>query len=331
VQGVYPTSLDNPNLKWEINRKLEVGLELGFLNDRILVQGSYYQNRSSNQLLSAPLSNVTGFGSIVENLPALVQNSGFELMVNTRNIRTKSFSWSTSFNISIPENKLLSFPNLSTSPYAFAYTVGKPTTDVKVFRSLGVNDTTGVYEFADAKGKPTYNPNFATDRTEMINLARKYYGGFENNFQYKGFTLELLLQFVNQMGENIVPEAYAVMPGVMGNQPVQVLDRWQKPGDVEPFQRFSQNYAGSAFNARNYISYSDLSYGNASYIRLKNLSLSWQFSKTTIERLHLQNLRLFVQGQDLFTITKYFGLDPETQGSSLPPIKVLTAGFQITI
>ena len=328
-QGLRPTTLFNPDLAWEIDKKLEGGIELGFLNDRITVQASYYRNRSSNQLVSTPVSLVTGYSSIQSNLPALVQNMGQEFVVNTINIKTKNFLWSSAFNLSISRNKLLSFPNLATSGYSSNFIIGQPLTIQKVFHLIGVNDTTGLYQFADSKGSPTYSPSYQNDRTSIINTAPTFYGGLQNSFQYKGLSLDVLFQFVRQKGLNIFG-SYPGMSGFMSNIPVAFLNRWQKPGDIKPYERFSQT-GGNAYNAFSNAQASDFAYSDASFIRLKNLAISYQLPIRWRQKLHAENCRIYLQGQNLLTITKYNGVDPETRSYGLPPMRVFTAGLQVTL
>src|SRR5690606_441509 len=109
--GLYPTRLYNPNFSWEQNQKLELSLELGLFNDRIFLSGNYYRNRSSNQLVGIPLPATTGFPSILGNLGATVENTGLELELITMNMTKKNFNWLTSINLTIPKNRLLSFPD----------------------------------------------------------------------------------------------------------------------------------------------------------------------------------------------------------------------------
>src|SRR5690606_15889366 len=118
------TRLSNPDYSWEENKKFEVGLDLGFLNDAIRLNTSFYLNRSSNQLVGLPLPLVSGQSSVQFNLPAIVQNSGLEVQLHTTNLEKGEFSWNTDVNVSIPQNKLLEFPNLETFPqYANSFAV----------------------------------------------------------------------------------------------------------------------------------------------------------------------------------------------------------------
>jgi TonB-dependent starch-binding outer membrane protein SusC len=323
--GLNPANLANPNLEWELTKKFEVALELGFFHDRILLTGSYSSNRSSNELLGYNLPSVTGFSSIQTNFPATVGNTSWEFSLNTNNVKGNDFNWTSNFNLTVPRNKLIAFPNLAASTYANTLVIGQPLNIQKVFHYTGVDPATGEYSFASATDK--YNPDYNSDRNTVINTTPKFYGGFQNTISYKSFRLDFLFQFVKQTGKSSL---YLLgIPGNSGNQFSSVLTRWQKPGDVTNIQRYSSVYynVGTPF----YDMYSsDAAYTDASYIRLKNLAFSWQVKNDWVKAMHIQSLRLFIQGQDLLTITHYKGLDPEAPGStSLPPIRVLTAGINI--
>ncbi len=331
TQGLYPANLFNSNLAWELDKKLEGAIDLGFLKDRIMIQASFYRNRSGNQLVTTPLSAVTGFSSVAANLPALVQNSGIELVLNTINIKSHDFKWSSSFNLTVPKNKLVSFPGLATSSYAYNYTIGKPITAIKSFILNGVNDSAGVYQYLSSKGTNTLNPRFGVDNTEFVNPASKFFGGVANSFYWNGFQLDILFQFVRQIGRNLFNFIPANPPGFENqNEPVDVLNRWQKPGDVKPYEQFTQSTSSNAYNS--YTNYYSLdAYSDASFIRLKNVAFSYNIPQSWMHRIHMQNCRLYINGQNLLTITKYLGFDPETQGIALPPLRVLVAGVQFSL
>lgn len=331
LQGLYPGGLYNPVLAWEIDKKLEAGLELGFLKDRINFSLSYYRNRSNNQLLNTSISVVSGFGNILANRPALVQNSGAEIVLNTINIKSQKFTWTSSFNISIVRNKLVNFPDLENSPYADFLVVGKSISTVHLYNYIGVNNTTGLYQFKDSKGNATYTPDLNTniDKTVLLDLTPKYYGGLQNTFEYKGIEFGFFFQFIKQTGKTLAG-SYQSLPGSFTNLPVSFLDRWQKPGDKAPYQKLSQDYSGDAYRALNIAQQSNFAYGDASFIRLKNISLSWQLPAVWKQKLHMQNCRIYINAQNIFTITSYKGLDPETQGIGLPPQKVWAGGFQLS-
>jgi TonB-linked SusC/RagA family outer membrane protein len=331
--GLTPTGLYNPNLEWELTKKFEGAIELGVVKDRIIFRGSYYHNRSSNQLLSDPLPAITGFGSISVNLPATVQNSGWEFTLNTTNIKTRTFGWKSAFNLTMNRNKIIAFPGLATnSSYQYSYFIGQPLGAEKVFHCAGVDPETGVYEFSDSAAKPTDNPSYITDRTVFVNTLPRFYGGFQNTFNFKGWQLDLFFQFRKQLGTNYFLQP-SFPPGIEGkNEPVGVLDRWQIPGDKKPIEQFTQSFGSNAFAAYSYAQTSDYYYVNTSFIRLSNLSLSYQLSGNWTQRIHLKDFRIYLHGQNLLTLTRYKGMDPENQSiSSLPPLRVLTGGVQLSL
>lgn len=326
VVGIGPDNLLNPDYVWEVNKKFEGGLELGFLNDRILTTVSYYNNRSSNQLINYTLPSFVGFTSVTGNLPALIQNDGWELTLSSAILKRRDFTWSANFNLTIPRNKLLEFPDLENSSYANDYIIGQPLEIIRAYKYAGVDPESGVYLFFDTDGKKVTDPG--TDfknRTIAINKAPTIYGGLTNNISYKGFALDILLQFVKQKGQNFEYGGINADPGFMTNQPKSVLSRWRQAGDISRIQKFSQNY--SLFQSNDYARNSDFSYVDASFIRLKNISLSYDLS--FLKRAALHNIKISIQGQNLLTLTKYKGIDPENQSLTvLPPLKVLTFGLQ---
>ncbi|KAA2239889.1 SusC/RagA family TonB-linked outer membrane protein [Chitinophaga agrisoli] len=330
--GMEVTSIPNPHLQWEETKKVQFGLDLGLIGDRIMLIANYYQNRSSNQLLSYSLPAITGFGSISAiNFPATVGNFGWEFSINTVNIKANNFNWSTGFNLTIPRNKLIEFPNLETSTLADVLVIGKPVSIIRAYNLSGVNPATGEYQFRNAKEEPTTYPDFSTDQTQLINVDPKYYGGIRNSLSYKGIELDVLLQFVKQTGRDY-SLGLGDVPGVLNaNQPVALVDRWQKPGDVAKSQRYNSNYA--LFLPFYYASnVSNAAYADASFIRVKNVSLSYELPYGLKKKMHLRNCRIYAQAQNLFTITKYTGLNPENGNTiSLPPLRMITVGIQATL
>lgn len=328
VTSIAPVGIPNPYLQWEETKKLQFGLDLGFFKDRILLSANYNRNRSSNQLLSYALPATTGVGSIITNFPATIENTAWEFSVNTDNIHSGNFKWTSNFNLTIPKNKLVSFPNIETSTYNSSLIVGEPFTIVKLYHFMGVDPTTGAYGFSDSKGNLTASPQNPADKTVALNTAPKFYGGLQNSISYKGFELSFLFQFVKQIGTNY---AFGFRPGRYNlNQPDYVLSRWRKPGDVTKIQRYNSNF--DLFDAYTNVTQSDGVWTDASYIRLKNLSLSWQLPKAALQKLHLKDFRLYTQGQNLLTITNYKGLDPENLSTtSLPILRMITVGVQATL
>ena len=326
--GLVPTQLYNPDYGWESNRKSELGVELGSLHDRVVATVSYYLNRSSDQLIFSTLPIQTGFNGVIRNLPALVQNTGWEFQLNTALIQAKDFTWDVSLNWTIARNKLLKFPGLSTSAYASTFQIGQSLNIVKLVHQTGVDPQTGLFQFSDKNGHTTSAPIFPDDYTVIKDMTPAFYGGISNRFQYKGLTLSLFFQFVRQLGFN---DAYGnATPGSMVNQPSDVLNRWQKPGDVRPNQLFTTTDPGSTAYGY-YSGGSDGAVSDASFVRLKTAALSYSLPVRWSNPVKAELIRFYLQGQNLLTLTHYKGGDPEMKNTSiLPPLKMLTAGAQLT-
>lgn len=327
--GLAPNSIYNPYLQWEETRKFNAGIDLGFFKDRVIINVNRNINRSSNLLRSQALSWIAGFNSILVNFPGTVQNTGWEITVNSTNIKSKNFTWSTSINLTIPRSKLVKYPGLETSTDANNFFIGHSLSTVRLYHYLGVDSATGRYSFEDSKGNKTLRPNRKADSKVLMDLTPQYYGGIQNTIGYKQFELGFLFQVTKRNGLNNVMGFY--LPGVKNsNQPVDLLDRWQKPGDKSEHQKYNSN--GSIGSSFSYVTTSDHAYRDASYIRLKNVSLSWQIPENLRSKLHIRAAQFFVQGQNLLTITNYKGLDPEIPGVvGLPPLKTFVIGTHLTL
>jgi TonB-linked SusC/RagA family outer membrane protein len=329
VTGLSPTQLTNPFFAWEVIKKLEGGLELGLAKDRILLSASYFRNRTGNQLVGLSLPYVTGFSSIQYNLPAVVQNTGVELVLNTLNIKSKDFEWRSGINLTIPNNKLVSFPNIQNFlSYKNTYVIGQSLFIRRVYHSTGVNPQTGLYSFAtkNANGVPSSPLDAVTTKP----ITQRYYGGMQNTFTYKGFSLDVFVQYVNQLGNGY--QSTFGSPGTVNlNQPTLVLSRWQSKGQLTDVQRFGTTFPTTG-NSKNLFNASDGVITNTSFLRVKNLAFSYQLPSSWRTKMHLQSMRIYVQAQNLFTITPYRGLDPETAGSlGVPPLKMVTGGIQVIL
>ncbi|WP_010249536.1 SusC/RagA family TonB-linked outer membrane protein [Myroides injenensis] len=323
ISGLSPSRLHNPNFSWEKTKKLEVALELSIIKDRINFDIAYYRNTSSNQLVGVPLPGTTGFSSIQDNLPATVENKGWEFTLNLENIKTKDFFWLTNFNISFPKNTLLSFPNLEGSTYANTFIVGKSTRVNKLYNFEGIDPETGHYKFTDYNndGKIT-----SADKQIIKEIKTEYHGGIQNTLTYKNLSLDFLFQFVKQTNFN---HNYNLnTPGSINNQPIEVLNSWSTTNPNSAYGYVSAGYNTQMNNNLNFFRSSNATIGDASYIRLKNISLSYLLK---IPKVKIESLRLYFQGQNLWTITNYYGLDPENNLSTyLPPLKTYAFGVQLT-
>jgi len=332
IAGLYPTALGNPDYGWETNKKIEIAADWGFFNDRFLLTADYYRNRSSNQLVGYALPPTTGFSTVQENLNATVQNSGWEIELSSLNIKSTHFSWKTSVNLSVPRNKLISYPNIEGSAYNHIYAVGKPLGVFYALHYSGVDPATGAYSFQDVNQDGTISiPN---DQLPLKSIRQDYYGGIQNSLSYGNWSLDVLFQFVKQTGKGWLSGGLFVPAGMMGNQPAFIMNRWQKPGDNTDLQRFTQDYGSAAYQGYVNTVYNggDNLVENASYVRLKNVYLSYNLPAKCLEKMHFQTVKLYLQGQNVLLFTKFSGNDPENYGSGrIPPLRVISAGIQLTL
>lgn len=318
--GLQPARLYNPNFGWEINKKLEAAIETGFFEDRLFVTAAWYRNRSSNQLVGIPLAGTTGFGSIQANLNAEVENSGWEFSLRTVNFSKTNFKWTTNINFTIAQNKLIRFPDLATSSYSEQYRIGKPLNIQLLYNYTNVDPQTGIYQFTDANKDGRIS--FPDDRQAVADLNPKFYGGFQNQISYKRWKLDFLFQFVKQQNKVF----YNGFAGQMSNQPVRMMDSWVQTGDITQQQIYTTGTNQEALNADYYFSQSTGGITDASFLRLKNVALTYDLP------LGFKNTQcqVILQSQNLLTFTKYKDGDPEfTNTGYLPPLKVITAGLQL--
>lgn len=319
--GLEPARLYNPNFKWEENRKTELALEFSFLNDRVNTAVGYYNNRSSNQLINYALPGTTGFTSILANLDAIVENTGWELELSGLIVRNENFSWNTSFNLTIPTNRLVKFPNLENSTYANRFVIGESLSIVKLYELKGVNPDTGLFEFVDYNGDG--NITSLEDRKYIADLGPKFYGGLGNTVKYQNWGLDFLFQFVKKDGYNQYNSSNA--PGTMYNQPIEILDRWQDAGDNAPFQQFTTGANSEAFLAYSQFGRSSGTVTDASFVRLKSAELSYLLPLES----PASSCRISIQGQNLLTFTEYKGADPEQTKGYIPSLRRITMGVQL--
>ncbi|RYY25411.1 MAG: SusC/RagA family TonB-linked outer membrane protein, partial [Chitinophagaceae bacterium] len=322
ITGLQPTRLYNPNFGWESNKKLEGAIELGFFRDKVFLSTAVYQNRSSDQLVGIPLPGTTGFSSVQSNLDATVQNMGLEIELRTANIQKNDFKWLTTLNFSKTKNKLLQYPSLEGSVYANTFIIGESIGIQKLYHYTGINAATGTYEFEDVNGDGQIT---RLDRKVIIDFNPEYYGGLGNNITYKNWSLDFLFQFVKQKAYSGL--AYFPAAGIAFNQPVAIENHFPTGTGTGSVQQYTSGNNYDVFAAQDHYTQSDAVIVDASYVRLKSLALAFSipsaWSKTFSGKVYLQ-------GQNLLTFTKYNGVDPETQSINyLPPLRQITFGLQV--
>ncbi len=324
--------LSNPNLVWQSNHKLEGAIDLGFMKDKLLIELARYRDRCGNQLVPFILPVITGFSSVTANLPALVQNSGWEGTVKYKFSDSRLFTGAFNFNIGINRNKLIKFPGLATSPYAAIYDLGKSLNIRRLLHYTGVDPLTGQYSYEDKNHDGSISRGYfnnGDDDSYDKDMSVKFEGGAGFDLRYSQLSLNLFFQYRSQQLQSATLNGG--IPGTIGtqnNQSIRLLARWQKAGDAGPYARYTTQPTGLDGS----FQYSDGDYSNGSYIRLKNLSVSYDLTSIVFKKSPVASCKIFIRGENLLLISKYDGLDPDTPGlGTLPPQKTFVAGLQINL
>lgn len=305
--GISPNSIPNPDLKWESTSQLDLGLDFGLFDDRIVITGDYYYKRTKDLLLSRPLPSSSGFSSITQNVGE-VENKGFELTIQSQNLVRGDFKWSSQLNFSANRNKVLKLYNNqpidNLGRGSNRIQEGEPIGIFYSYRSLGVDPSTGDIVFADTNGDGQIT---ADDRTKVGNPNPKFIGGFTNNLTYKGFDLSVFMQF--SYGNDVFNGSRLFLESLQGgdNQIEAVTRRWRAPGDITDIPRATSDPVKATENKR----VSSRFIEDGSYLRVKNVTFGYTFNNDLIRRLSMSSLRVYFSGQNLLTFTKFSGLDPE--------------------
>ena len=304
--GYYPTSIPNPDLKWETTAQFNIGVDLGLFDNRITLGIDYYNKQIKDLLLDRPLPGSSGFSSIMENL-GKVENQGVEMSLSTINFDGK-FKWSTTLNLSANRNKVLELYN--NEPIddigrgSNRVMVGQPIGIFYNYKWLGIDPSTGDCVYADLNNNGVVDSG---DRTIVGNPHPDFIGGITNVFSYKGFDMSILLQF--SYGNDVFNGSRLYLESLTGgdNQLEDVIYRWKNPGDITWIPRATSDATATANNRRSSSRFIE----DGSYLRIKNINLGYTFNKNLIKKLKMESLRLYVTTQNLYTFTSYSGLDPE--------------------
>jgi len=325
-----PIHAVNQDYQWETDKQLNIAMDLGFLEDRLTMHAAVYRKRSDNQLASLPTPVFTGFANVEGNSKADVQNSGVEVNLNARLVDAKDFSWSAALAFSHNENKLLAFPGIQYTPYYTTLKIGKSLNTVYLLHYLGIDPQTGQRGYEDFLKNGTislgYNtpPGVGDDRGVAIDLSPKFESSLVNNFIYKGFNLVFQFSYRKMMA--ISP--YTQTGGIFNiNMPLSVFNNsWQKPGDISPNPRFSTSQG----NSDGYFPNSDGAYTDGSYLRLQNVAFGYALPEKMAKKVGMQGIRLMVSMENVFTISKYPGIDPELPFGSQPQAKTFNGQVTLT-
>lgn len=321
VVGLNPIRIANSNFGWESNKKTELALELGFMKNLLLLTAVYYQNKSGNQLIEYPLPYTSGtFGNYVANLPALIENKGWEFELDAYIIKRANFNWRINGNISLPKNKLLNYPGLESSGYANTYVIGEDLNIKKALHFNGINKQTGLPEYEDVNKDGFIS--LPEDYVTAGKTSAYYFGGGGSEWKYKQFSLSVFFQFTKHFAQGT-----ATIPGTRSNKFKIALSRWRQAGDNSSIAKATTLPSGEYFN----LVQSDAAFYNASFVRLKNISFSYQVPQKLRDRLKLPGFRIYAEAQNLYTWRKEGNLyDPETAISGIAPLKTIVAGIEIT-
>lgn len=334
--GSYPSQKANPNLTWEKMKTANIGLDMGFFN-RIDVNIDVYQKTSSALLFQKPLPATSGYNYVFENIGS-VRNRGLEINVNSRNL-IGAFKWETNFNIAFNRNKVLSLDageSMASPGASLPIAVGHDMNEWYMPIWAGVDPANGkpLWEklVTDANGNVTkqttsvYSQASASKQFTGKSASPKFTGGITNTFAYKNFTLSTFFNFV--YGNYVYNDSrvYFDNDGLYDSYNVMVppkgWTRWQKPGDIatEPQAIQGGNNNSNSTSSR-YLE-------NGSYLRLRNVTLGYQLPQTWLNSLKIRSARIFVSGDNLFTITKFTGTDPEV---NLSDSNIGTSSFKYPI
>lgn len=296
--GIAPIQLPNPDLKWETTRQTGLGLDLGLFQDRLVFNADVYYNRTFDLLLNRPIPPSSGFYDIYSNIGEL-ENKGLELLANARVIDS-DFKWNLSLNFAANRNKVLSLyndqPIDDLGRGGNRVEVGEPMGIFYGLNCLGVDPTTGNLVYEDLNGDGIITSD---DRMKTGDPNPDFTMGLTNTFTFKSFDLSIFLY--TMYGNDVFNGTFIYLESGTGEdqQTTTMVDRWMEPGDVTNVPRVGDPYKSSRFIE------------DGSHMRIKNVTLGYNFSDRLLGKIHLKNARVYVSGQNLYTFTVYKGMDPE--------------------
>lgn len=324
-------NIGNVDLTWELNKPFNLGLEVGFFNNRLNLAVDYYKRITSDLLLERPLSRVVGFNSILQNVGAM-QNAGVEITIDGTPVSGRDFNWNVNFNFARNKNKITKLPGgeFAAAPYYRKEGYDYQTWYVRQWAGVDPDNGDPLWWKDEAKTEKT---NVYTDAERVLysSASPKFFGQLNNTFTYKGFSLDLQLyyNFGNHLRDNWAFYTYDGA-SVTANKYKRQLTRWQKPGDVTdvPLYEFGSVNNSSQFSTR-FLYKGD-------FIRLRNVAISYTLPRNVLTKLGLGTATFYVRGFNLFTKTfdDRLTVDPETgitsaANLSIPNTKSVTAGLSV--
>lgn len=343
VQILQMSQPENPNLKWERTKSIDVGIDISLWNGRLKVTADYYERRIKDMILSSAIPLYQGWRIQPQNIGDMV-NNGAELMISGDVIRTKDFTWTSSVNISTNSNKILKLNNtgkeVGLASEAFKYMKeGEAAGQFFLYDWQGIDPNTGNPLWGDEKGGSSNRPpaSLYAQVTDVNDFRRTYgtalpdyFGGMSNTFIYKEWELSAFASF--SIGSKMINGSLATLLTYTtedaNNLSTRILDRWLIPGhDTDIPKLVNASVTNAPGSAAAGVSDYTASRTNrrfledASYLRLRTLNLAYNFDEGKLKNVSkgvLRSLRVFVRATNLLTITSYSGIDPEVNsfGSS---------------
>ena len=319
--GVGISRLANPDLRWEKTYQVDAGLELGLFSGRVSMELDVYRKLTTDMLLSAPVPSSSGYTTVTRNVGSM-ENRGVEFALNTVNITSNDFTWSTNFNISVNKNKVIA---LTGGADIFSgrgvIREGEPVGSFFGYVRLGTWGTDEADEASrylrlpgDVKYQDVNNDGQINDRDRVI-IGKGIPDGFGsliNTFKYKNFDLTLDLQFTYGNDVSFASQHSSEDRQGIANSFATVLNAWTPENQNTSIAQWRPIPAGyDTFDDSHRVQ-------DADFIRGRNLLLGYNFSSGITERLRLNRLRLYASMQNFFLITKYDGYDPEVSTSGSP-------------
>lgn len=316
--------IGNPNIRWERTKQVDAGIDATLLQNRLTLAVDYYSKLTDGLMSRNEISWIYGAQSIPDNI-GNIRNRGVDVEMALSSKAGRAFSWKVATNFNVNRNKIISLKDSLTNYGTFIFggpqskaKVGQSVGSVMVYESLGVDPQTGdmVYKDQNKDGK--------WDSNDMITVpiaVPAFTGGTTITMGYKGFSLEALFSYVS--GNKIYDyyeqtlRSYDIdFYGAMPNMFDIVNKRWRKAGDVTDVPRAITGRHGAGQTADwNYRPSTQFIY-NASYFRLRNVTLGYTVPATVLTKVKMTSARVYVAAQNLFTITKYIGFDPEAASNS---------------
>jgi TonB-dependent starch-binding outer membrane protein SusC len=324
--GNHQSSIENKDLKWEETEQLNVGVDAGFFNSRVTLSIDAYVKNTSDLLLQMPLPKSTGFDTGYQNVGKL-QNKGLEFLVSSRNL-VGELQWTTDFNISFNRNKVIDVvgqqifgSNVASRGEANLSMKGQPLGMFYGYIAGGVDPATGDVYYVNKEGASTFTPA-PEDRTFIGNPHPDFIYGMTNTLGYKNFNLSVFFQ--GTQGNDMLNATRIETEGMTDakNQTIAVRDRWRAPGDVTDIPRATWTNTNNSRLSTRFVE-------DGSYLRVKAVTLSYNVPPALLSKARLGNARIYVTGENLFTLTDYSGFDPEVSayaGDSDNKVKNTTIG-----